>query len=366
MAPKIGNMGQDTDRFRKILHGEIRKGLRRYIIQGDIVRLPKGKNATIPMPKRIDLPRFHNEDGQDGIGQGLGEGEGGDVGDELPSNPAEHTREIEISVPELLDILAEDLALPNLEPKELKQIEAEKKKYNTRHPTGPRSLVHKRETLKRAILRASATGAFDPKHLVIEPPDFRYKSFNPVPSPNNQAIVFFLMDISGSISEEVLEIIRIESFWVERWIEKFYPKTVIRFIIHDDKASEVEREEFFTLNSGGGTKFLPAYQFIDEIIKKDYPLEAWNIYCFHWTDGDGFSSEMKEIEEFMRRIFIPKLNLFGYEQIKINVHNGQLIERLEHARQTDSALAPKMRLSELTSKYKIIQTIKKFFGKSTS
>ena len=363
MGQQIGHMEQNVDRWRQIIKGAVRKNIHKYIIRGDVIRLPKGKNAVLPMPVKIKLPRFRFADQNGGVGQGSINGDDGEIGDEVPMDPVEHERSIEISVPELLDILAEDLALPNLEPKQSQKDTDEKPKYNSRHNSGPRSLINKRETLKRAIARSGANGEYDPTKLIIEPRDFRYKSFRLIPNPHHQAVVFFLVDISGSITPTAREIIRIESFWLEKWVEKFYPKTVIRFIIHDAQAKEVNRDDFFGFDAGGSTAFLPAYKLCDEIIVKDYPLSNWNIYLFHWSDGDGYEQDVRLAADYMERILAPKLNLFGYEQIEAYISTGRLYIFLDRLKRVNQKLNKIIRLSKIKNRFKIHQTIKKFLGK---
>ncbi len=359
--PNIGNMSGDLERFRQIIRGYIRQNIRKYIMRGDIVRLPKGKNATIPMPSRIKMPRFRFMEGDDGVGQG----NAGGIGEPIAIEPEDREYTAEVSVQELLDILAEDLELPNLEPKPATQIEEEKLKYNSRSVAGPRSLVHKRESLKRAIMRASASGHFDPEKLVIEPRDFRYRQSTPQPLPHTQAVIFFIIDISGSISEEALEIIHIESFWLEQWITKFYPKTVIRFIAHDSRAKEVKREEFFTFMPGGSTRFLPPYRLVDEIILKDYPVTAWNIYAFHWSDGDGLESDINETGVLLYTTLLDKLNLLGYEQIEKSVEGGKLFKRLDVMRRANPNFHHKIRTSRIKNRRHIYQSLKIFLGKAS-
>lgn len=363
MANQIGGMSRDVERFRQIIRKLIRKDIGKYITRGDIIHLPKGKGATIPMPSRIILPRFRHADGQGGVGHGLGENNGGEVGDEILNDPPEHERTVEISIPELLEMLAEELELPNLEPKDAKTLEALKHKYTTRARVGPHSLIHKRESLKQAIKRSAASGITNPQSIMIEPRDFRYKSFRRVPEPHHQAVVFFLMDISGSIDEESSEIIRIESFWIEQWITKFYPKTVMRFLVHDSHCFEVSRDDFFSTQSNGGTSFFPAYNLINTIIEKDYPLAAWNIYCFHWTDGDILEADQQRSGLFLRRILVPKLNMFGYEQIRLVVKNGEFADRLDRLRKTDPELKQKIRLSNINDQTQIPKSLKRLLGK---
>lgn len=354
------HMDENVERFRQIINGHIRQNIRKYIARGDVIRLPKGAKATIPMPSRINLPRFRFAEQNEGIGQGDGE-EGSEVGD-TSINPEDREHNIEVSVQELLDILAKDLALPNLEPKQKQNLKDFKTKYDTRRNVGPRSLVHRRETLKRAIMRASAAGQFNPESLIIEPRDFRYKSFHKIPEVNNQAVILFLADISGSVSDETQEIIRLESFWIEQWITKFYPKTAIRFCVHDAKAAEVSREDFFSLSPGGGTLFRVAYEFIDGLIKKDYPPEAWNIYLFHWTDGDGMDDDVFKSAFFVRDVLAPKLNLFGYEQINRDNMDGKLIRRLDAVRLATTEMLLKIRTNKIKRRTEIHKTLKKFFG----
>src|SRR3989344_414180 len=101
MSHKIWNMDENVDRFKHIISGHIRKNIRQYITRGDIIRMPKGGKAMIPMPSRIRLPRFRFQDPEDGVGQGEGD-EGGNVGDGS-INPEDREHNIEVTVPELLD-----------------------------------------------------------------------------------------------------------------------------------------------------------------------------------------------------------------------------------------------------------------------
>lgn len=362
---KRGKIDGNVERFREIIRGKVRADIFKHIANGDFIVPPGEKGAAIPLPKTIVLPRFHFGD-NGGVSEGPGQGEEGDEGDELNNDETEHQRSIEMPVSEIVDILGESLELPYLVPKTPLIGEEQKIKYNSRSLHGPRALLHKKETLKRTILRTIASGTYDPENpkLIMLPTDQRFRSWKTKPTTDSKAVIFFIADISGSIDQKIWEIIIIESYWIEQWIKKFYPKTAVtKFIIHDDKAREATREEFFTMLPGSSTLFAPAYRLANDIIIKDYPPKLWNIYLFHWTDGDGLAKDEREAVDIAENQLLPMVNLFGLEQIQMKVKNGELSSLFSKLRKNRPALKLKMRLSSITSKVKIPRSLRTLLGK---
>jgi uncharacterized sporulation protein YeaH/YhbH (DUF444 family) len=99
-----------------------------------------------------------------------------------------------------------------------------------------------------------------------------------------------MMDVSGSMGDEQKEIVRAESFWIDTWLRTQYKGIEVRYIIHDAVAREVDRDTFFHTRESGGTMISSAYKLCRDLIKSDYPPSAWNIYPFHFTDGDNWSA----------------------------------------------------------------------------
>ena len=212
--------------------------------------------VSIPLPQ-IDIPHFRFGDKEQG---GVGQGEG-EVGDALGQGraeqptaqgkagdrPGEHPLEVEVSLEELAQILGEELQLPRIEPKGKQQIVARRTSTRASARTGPESLRHFKRTFKQALRRQIATGTYDPKNPVIVPmrEDRRYRIVAHEPLPQSNAVIIYMMDVSGSMGDEQKEIVRIESFWIDTWLRSQYKGIERRYIIHDAMAKEVDRDTFF-------------------------------------------------------------------------------------------------------------------------
>jgi uncharacterized sporulation protein YeaH/YhbH (DUF444 family) len=109
--------------------------------------------------------------------------------------------------------------------------------------------------------------------------------------PVTNAVIIYMMDVSGSMGDEQKEIVRIESFWIDAWLTKQYKGLESRFIIHDAVAREVDRDTFFHTRESGGTMISSAYKLCAQIIDDSYPADEWNIYPFHFSDGDNWSMD---------------------------------------------------------------------------
>ena len=132
---------QDVTRFRRIVKGEIRSNLKRYVAQGELVARQGDRTVSVPLPQ-INLPKFTFGDrGGGGVGQGEGE-VGESVGPEPGEDEGSHDLEVEVSLEELAEILGEELALPRIQPRGTQQVEADMRRYKSIRRTGPRSLRH--------------------------------------------------------------------------------------------------------------------------------------------------------------------------------------------------------------------------------
>ena len=118
--------------------------------------------------------------------------------------------------------------------------------------------------------------------------DMRYRSWSTVKSPQSNAVVIYMMDVSGSMGDEQKEIVRIESFWINTWLKSQYEGIETRYIVHDATAREVD-EHTFSIPESGGTMISSAYRLAAQILEADYPSSEWNIYPFHFSDGDNWS-----------------------------------------------------------------------------
>jgi uncharacterized sporulation protein YeaH/YhbH (DUF444 family) len=358
---------QDYERFRRIVRGKVRENLRKYISRGIMEGMQGKKSVTIPVPY-IDLPRFKH--GEGGSGVASGEGEEGDIimeeekaGNEAGDQEGEHTIEVDVTIDELVDLMAEELELPRIEDKGKKNIVEETYKYTGVAPVGPESLRHKKRTFKRALKREISMGGYDPKKPIIMPirTDKRYRSRKTYIKPMANAVVIYMMDVSGSMGAEQKEIVRIESFLIDAWLRKNYDGIDVRYMIHDAAAREVDRDTFFHTRESGGTMISSAYRLCADMIRNDYPVSEWNIYAFHFSDGDNWSADDTDrCIEILNKELMPAVNMFGYGQVTSPYGSGQFIDNLEDLEiMFDGALIR----SVIENKEGIFDSIKDFFQK---
>ncbi len=357
---------EDHNRFRDIVKGKIKENFRKYVSQGEMIGKRENDFVKIPLPS-IDIPNFrYGPKQQGGVGQGDGQqgdgvGEPGDGQGQAGNNPGEHLLEIELTMEELAEILGEKLELPRIQPKGNKNVETVKTKYTGMAPVGPEGLRHFRSSYKKALKRYVTTGSYDPENPVIIPirRDFQYRSFKKITKPQTNAVVIYMMDVSGSMGDEQKEIVRLESFWINSWLKKHYKGLETRFIIHDAAAKEVDENTFFRTSESGGTLISSAYKLCQQIVETDYPVNEWNIYPFHFSDGDNWSGEDTRLcIRMLREFFLPKTNVFCYGQVESKYGSGQFLKDLQKEFPGDDRIV----LSQIENRDKILDSIKDFLG----
>ncbi len=359
---------QDHSRFRDIIKGRIKENFKRYITHGEMIGKRENEYVKIPIP-HIDIPRFkYGPKQQGGVGQGQGNPNDSVDGEQAPgqgaagNEPGEHMLEVDVSLEELAEILGEQLTLPRIQPKGHKSIDTTHTKYTGLSPVGPESLRHFKSTYKQALRRSIALGAYDPDNPVIVPikKDLRYKSYKTIIKPQANAVVIYMMDVSGSMGEEQKEIVRLESFWINTWLRHHYKGLHTRFIIHDAGAKEVDEKTFFSTSESGGTLISSAYNLCKKIIDEEYPVEEWNIYPFHFSDGDNWSSEDTQYcVKMLKEDLLNKVNVFCYGQVESKYGSGQFLKDLE----VSFPEKDKLITSKIENRSKIPESIKDFLGK---
>jgi uncharacterized sporulation protein YeaH/YhbH (DUF444 family) len=361
---------QDHSRFRAIVRGKIRQNLKKYISHGELIGR-KGKDlVSIPIPQ-IDIPRFRFGEKQTG-GTGQGDGEPGDPlgGQEQEGegtgkagkDPADHTLEVDVTLEELASILGEELALPDIENRGKSKIINAKDRFTGIRRVGPESLRHFKRTYREALKRMVASGTFNPSNPVVipMPDDKRYRSWKTQSEPVANAVIIYMMDVSGSMGDEQKEIVRIESFWIDAWLQSQYKGLETRYIIHDAAAREVDRDTFFRTRESGGTMISSAYKLCNDMITANYPAHEWNIYPFHFSDGDNWSMDDTLVcIELLKKELLPKANMFAYGQVESPYGSGQFIKDLRNQLASEEGLV----LSEIHDRDGIMGSIKDFLGK---
>lgn len=355
---------RDVGRFREIVRGRIRKDLKKYMSSGELIGRQGKDYVSIPLPQ-IQLPKIRFGENEQG-GVGSGEGEPGDeVGQgegQAGEAPGQHILEVDITIEELAEIMGQELALPRIEPKGQKNVVARKDRYSRISTAGPDSLRHFKRTYKEALRREIAQGTYDPDDPRVVPvkQDTRYRSWKQDVRPERNAVIVYMMDVSGSMGDKQKEIVRMEAFWIDTWLSTQYQGLETRYIIHDAAAREVDRETFFHTRESGGTLISTAYKLCLKIIEESYPWSEWNIYPFHFSDGDNWSgSDTRECMRLLKEELLPKINVFCYGQVESEYGSGQFMNDLLAAFPDEEAVI----LSKIEDKDGVMESIKTFLGK---
>ncbi len=360
----------DHNRFKEIVKGRLRKDLRKYMSQGEMIG-KKGKDlVSIPVP-HITIPHFrYGPKSSGGVGQGDGEvgtpiARGDEAqGDQGAGNlPGAHILEVDITLEELARILGEELELPRIEPKGKKNIRNLKERYTGIYTSGPEALRHFKRTFRQALKRQIIMGTYDFDDPIVVPvrEDKRYRSWKIVQEPAANAVVIYIMDVSGSMGKEQKEIVRTESFWIDTWLKSQYQGVDTRYIIHDATAREVDSHTFYHTRESGGTIISSAYKLALKMITEEYEPGEWNIYIFHFSDGDNWSSEDSMLcIKILKEHILPNVNLVCYGQVESQYGSGQFLKDLEEhmGDKYDNLIT-----SKIASKDDIYDSIKTFLGK---
>jgi uncharacterized sporulation protein YeaH/YhbH (DUF444 family) len=316
---------QDASRFRQIVKGQVRRNLRQYMSNGELIGR-RGKDlVSIPIPQ-IELPHFRFGNGRGGVGQGegkigdpLGPGDpGGGIG-QAGDQPGQHILEVELTLDEMVEILGEELGLPRIRPKSKNRVDGEVTRYRGIRRVGPEGLRHFKRTYREALKRQLVSGTYDHARPAIVPirDDKRYRSWKVYPLPDSNAVILYMMDVSGSMTQRKKELVRLTAFWIDSWLKAHYKNLVTRYLVHDAEAHEVDAHTFFHIRESGGTRISSAYDLCGKIIRKEYDPEAWNVYAFHFSDGENFGDEDDaRCVRLLREALLPAVNLFCYGQVQ--------------------------------------------------
>ncbi len=365
-------METDVNRFRKIVRGKIKENLKKFISSGELIGRQGKKIISIPLP-RIDLPHFQfGSNPQRGLGQGEGNlGEPIDQGEsqtgpnqgKASDKPGQHALEVEVSLEELGDILGDELGLPRIDNKGKKNISQKKYKYQGLLRNGPESLKNFKRTFKEALKRQIGMGDYSSSNPIVIPikEDKRYRSFKVEDRPEASAVIIYMMDVSGSMGEEQKELVRLTAFWLNTWLKLNYDNLETVFIVHDAAAREVDENTFYHTKESGGTLISSAFKLCEKIINEKYPASEWNIYLFHFSDGDNWSgSDTSDSFHILDTVLLPSCNMFAYGQVESRYGSGQFLKDLNKHYGDDNE---KIITHSIKNKEGIMDALKVFLGK---
>ncbi|BBC39496.1 YeaH/YhbH family protein [Photobacterium damselae subsp. piscicida] len=312
--------------------------------QRDVVH--PGNDQFIP-GDRIDRP-------QGGAGQG-GSGEG----QASPDGEGQDEFVFQISKDEYLDLLFEDLELPNLEKNQMNQI-VEWKTFRSGYKSqGVPSNIAIVKSLQNSLARRTAMSAGKRRQLreleqaldllfttepaqpleearikeeievlrkkihsvpFIDTFDLRYKNYERRPQPSSQAVMFCLMDVSGSMDQATKDIAKRFYILLYLFLNRTYKNVDVVFIRHHTQAKEVDEHEFFYSQETGGTIVSSALHLMDEIVKKRYSPDEWNIYAAQASDGDNWADDSPGCRELLNTEILPVTRYYSYIEITRRAH----------------------------------------------
>jgi sporulation protein YhbH len=358
---------RDQSRFKQIVRGKIRENLRKYVTNGEMIGRKGRDLVSIPIPQ-LDVPHFrYGKNGSGGVGQGDGEegdavaqGEGDGRGP-AGSDPGAHVLEVEITLEELATILGDELQLPRIEPKGDDKIEQVKGRYRSMRRVGPESLRHFRRTYMQAMKRQISEKTYQPDRPRVIPirEDKRYRSWDPVNVPQANAAIIYIMDVSGSMTDEQKELVRTAAFWLDTWLKSQYDGLEIAYIIHDAAAKEVDEHTFYHTRESGGTRISSAYKLCAELLETRFQYSQWNNYVFQFSDGDNWGEDNERSMSLLREKILPNVNQFCYGQVESPYGSGEFLRSLRGAFGEEHE---KIILSEIENKEAIFDALKEFLG----
>lgn len=348
----------DRKRHREKLRRLIRDNIADIIAEESIIGRDRDRIIKVPI-RGVREYRFTFGDNAGGVGAGDGKTEPGQVVGQsgqakqkgqgpAGSDPGVDYYETEISLDELVDIMFEDLELPDLERKILKEALSERvAKRKGYRKQGVRVHLDRRRTVRARVRRQIATGKVtlpadpdpDPElesdvtqpeeRFPFRKEDLTYRRLVLDTREESNAVVVCIMDTSGSMDRLKKYLARSFFFLLFQFVCTRYENVQLVFIGHHTQAKEVTEDEFFHKGESGGTLISSGYKKALEIIHDRYHPAHWNVYAFHCSDGDNFDSDNDEALRAAAEL-CEVCNLFGYGEIKpmgSHYYESSMLER---------------------------------------
>ncbi len=341
-------------RAKTLVQGAVKKASE----DRDIKDVLEGGEVTISLDG-MNEPRFHREGGvrdrvlpgnkkfvegdilqrpqsRNGGGNGAGEGDGEDA------------FRFVLSRDEFVDIFLDDLELPDLSKRKLAEVENEGLRRAGYTTTGSPANISIGRTVRLALARRVALQRPRPEAIAqleaelehcdderrpallaeierlksktkripfIDPIDIRYRRFETMPKPVAQAVMFCLMDVSGSMSEHMKDLAKRFYMLLYVFLTRRYKKVEIVFIRHTDRAEEVDEQTFFHGPASGGTLVSSALECMHEIVQSRFRPADWNIYAAQASDGDNSYADSDRTGALLKDMILPVSQFFAYLEV---------------------------------------------------
>ena len=202
--------------------------------------------------------------------------------------------------------LARRISLHRPKPEEIEAIERQVKAATEADDAeGEAQGLHDLETAQRRTRRVA----------YIDPVDVRYNRYERVPKPNTQAVMFCLMDVSGSMTEAMKDLAKRFFLLLHVFLERRYKQVNVVFIRHTSNAQEVDEETFFHSRETGGTIVSTALEEMLRVVRERYSPDAWNIYAAQASDGDNYTEDSDRCSMLLGQEILPITQYFAYIEV---------------------------------------------------
>ena len=374
LNPKAKSLG-NRQRFLRRAKNEVREAVRdalkkrkvsdvaggeRVSIRSKSLREPTFRHNSNSGSRDFVLPGNHDYSAGDTIPKPK-EGGGGSGSKGSPDGSGEDDFVFSLSKDEFLDLFFEDLKLPNMVKAKLKDMRSPKPMRAGYSTDGPPAKLNRVRTMRNSLARRIAlrrpseasiktledelaAEEAEPKPdaekiealkkrimrlqrlrksvAYIDPIDLQYNRFERVPKPTTQAVMFCLMDVSASMTEQLKDLAKQFFMLLHVFLTRHYREVDVVFIRHTTEAAEVDEETFFRGTETGGTVISTAFEKMMEIVKERYPVADWNIYTAQASDGHNFDDDMAVAMELLQSQVLPISQYFAYIEVAPESQRG--------------------------------------------
>lgn len=366
----------NRQRFIRRYKKQIKEAVSDAINKRSVTDASSGESISIPQ-RDISEPTFHQGKGgnreqihpgndQFSTGDKIerpkgGQGGGAGGGEASDSGEGQDEFVFSISKDEYLDLLFEDLELPNLQENQLDKLVQMKTHRAGFCSDGMPSNIDIVRSLKGSLARRVAMSAGKKRLLAeleaqlvillaqahpdeaaivllnseielikkqikavpfIDNYDLRFRNYEKRPHPTSKAVMFCIMDVSGSMDQATKDIAKRFYILLYQFLTRSYKDIEVVYIRHHTQAKEVDEQEFFYSQETGGTIVSSALKLMDEIIKERYNSEQWNVYAAQASDGDNWADDTPQCGQILRNKLLNAVRYFAYIEITTRAHQS--------------------------------------------
>ena len=354
-----GKSLENRQRFLRRAKAQVQSAVKKSSQDRDIKDVLEGGEVSIALDG-MDEPRFRREGGtRDMVLPGNKKfvegdilprsGEGGGRKSQPGQGDSEDAFRFVLSREEFVNLFLDDLELPDLAKRKLAETESEGLRRAGYATSGSPANISISRTVSRALMRRVALRRPRPQAIAaleaelaecedeerrteleaeiaalkakakripfIDPIDIRYRRFETIPKPVAQAVMFCLMDVSGSMSEHMKDLAKRFYMLLYVFLKRRYRHVEIVFIRHTDRAEEVDEQTFFYGPASGGTLVSSALHAMNDIVRSRFRPSDWNIYAAQASDGDNSISDSEAVSRLLTGSILPVCQFFAYLEV---------------------------------------------------